>query len=48
MTTYQNASPARTLTALAFTLIAGSVLMFGALSPAHVQAAQSATTVSVA
>ncbi len=48
MTTYQNASPARTLTALAFTLIAGSVLMFGALSPAHVQAAQATTTVSAA
>ena len=48
MTTYHNASAARTLTALAFTLIAGSVLMFGALSPAHVQAAQAATIVSAA
>ncbi|WP_168727498.1 MULTISPECIES: hypothetical protein [Sphingomonas] len=40
MTNYRNTSLTSTLTAIALTFVAGSVLMFGALSPAHVQTAQ--------
>lgn len=48
MTKYQNNGVASTVIALAFTFIVGTTLMFGALSPANVQTAQTAVTVSAA
>ena len=48
MIKYQSNNLTGTLMAIAFTFIAGTTLMFGALSPAHVQTAQTAVTVSAA